>query len=140
MTSIPITKGLKYKVKLSDGEYYPALLDIFDFDERGKPYIRKEGWAGVYFYSPNTNGDLSLRFRTFEMDYFKHLNFKNINEESPRVFMEEGLVKLIDKGDISSIISSNIKNASEIKNSPEYFEMFDPAIEGSINVLSVFHL
>ena len=138
MSSIPITPDLNYKLELPDGEYYPVMLDIFNFDDRGKSHVRKNGWAGLFFYFPNSNGTLSLRFRDLEMDYLKHINFKNLNEESPRVFIEEGLLKLIDCGNVPNTLRSKIKNASEIKDSNKYFNLFDPKIEDCINTFSEF--
>lgn len=129
---------VNYKVKLSDGEYYPAHFDIIEFDEKGRPYLKKEGWAEIWFYVPNKRDRLSLNVRSLDIKHLTHLNFPDLKDESPRAFIHKDLAELLVKGDFSKISPLKIRSATEIQDYQKYFDIFKSKDEPFLDSFSSF--
>ncbi|MGY4883972.1 MAG: hypothetical protein ACP5NZ_00135 [Nanobdellota archaeon] len=125
MGNIQITPEINYKAELKDGTYYPALLEMVDFDEKGRPSLRKEGWAEIIYCIPNSRNKLSLVHRSLNVENFKHLAFSDLKEGMPKVFIEKGLAELLNDGNCSEIPPSKVKNASEVQDYLKYFNILD---------------
>jgi hypothetical protein len=124
MDRIKITPDLNYKIELDGEFYYPAMLEA-DFDEKGKADLSKQSIVRGTTYVPLNGNTLQLISIQFYPLQLKQLSFQNIETEPPKIFIHKNLTnKFKSKNFISSIIPSEIKNATEIENYNEYFEMF----------------
>lgn len=123
MTDINITPNIKYEIKLPEGTYYPAMLDNVEFNEKGEPYLKKEGVAGIDFYLPEKN-KLIHKHTVININNLKNLNFPNLKEEIPKVFIHKGLAEILSCENLSIILPFLIKKVSEVENYKEYFNIF----------------
>ena len=124
---IKIPRELKYKVELPEGIYYPAFLGIVDFDKKGEPYLRKKGVSEINYFLPQKEDTLFWVIRSIDIKHLKHINFPNPKDEPPKIFIHEGLAKILGSIDFDYIdyISTNlIKSVSEVKDYNKFFEMF----------------
>lgn len=125
MAAIQITPEIDYQLELEDGIYYPALLNIIELDEKRRPYLKKDGWADIWFYAPNKRNILSLKTRSLDVKHLTHLNFPDLKDGTPRIFIHSGLADLLGDCDFSRISPSKIRNATEIKDYQKYFDILE---------------
>lgn len=114
MKDIKITSKTNYQIKLPDGVYYPALLDVFDLTN----------YVEVNFYLPDENNNLVLKSRNINASELHHLYLLDGEKKSPKVFIHKGLAEILHYGDFSKIPSFLIKGVSEVENYKEYFDIF----------------
>lgn len=139
MGNILITSGMYYQVELKDGIYYPALVDIAEFDNKRKAFIKTDEWVNIWFYLPNKNATkLSLKFKSLERKHFNHLDFPDINTEIPKIFIHKGLAELLEKGNPSEVSPFNIKSFLEVQDYKKYFNIFEEKIKEPLDNFSRF--
>ncbi|MCX6750581.1 MAG: hypothetical protein NTZ83_03935, partial [Candidatus Pacearchaeota archaeon] len=114
MKDINITPETNYQIKLPEGMYYPALLDVFDLS----------GWVETFFYLPDEKNNLVLKSRTINALNLDHLSFPDGEKKSPKIFIHRGLAELLGSCGFSHISDSLIKKASEIQDYDKYFDIF----------------
>ena len=114
MENINITSETNYKIQLSEGVYYPALLDVYDLTN----------WVEVNFYLPNENNNLVLKSRNINASELRHLHFPNAEKKSPQIFIHRGLAELLGSCSFSHISPSLIKSAQEVDDYNKYFDIF----------------
>jgi hypothetical protein len=108
---IRITPGLDYKVKLAEGIYYPAIVDI------------KGDYAELMFYFPDEKGkNIELKSRCLDIKYLNHLS-SSLENEIKKIFISNDLLEPIRYHEPFKFFSSKIKNATDIKNYERYFEI-----------------
>jgi hypothetical protein len=114
MKDIEITPETNYQIKLPEGVYYPALLDVFDLS----------GWVETCFYLPDEENNLILKSSSINALELRHLYFPEGEKKSPNIFIHRGLAELLGSCSFSHISPSFIKKASEVPDSEKYFDIF----------------
>jgi hypothetical protein len=126
MENIKITPETNYKIKLPEGVYYPALLDVYDLTS----------WVEINFYLPDENNNLVLKSRNINALDLNHLPFPDVEKKSPEIFIHRGLAELLGSCSFSHISNSLIKSASEVKDYKKYFDIFKT--EEPNDIFSIF--
>jgi hypothetical protein len=111
-SQIRITPGLNYRVKLAEGIYYPAIVDI------------KKDYAELMFYFPDKNNNaIELKARCLETKFLEHLSISNSENEMAKIFISKDILEPIRYHEPFEFSPSSIKNATEVKDYKKYFEI-----------------
>jgi len=113
-----------YFTDSSNKNYYPILINP-EFNEKNEAFLPKEGIVSISYYFPKEGNSPEPRFRNLESKSLSHLNFPDVAEECPKIFILESVLRYLELSSRSIFLSlDQIKSLDEVPNAKAYFEIF----------------